>query len=74
MRGLFPGYDLMIKVPHYSFLKGRRFLLSAAWIYRMGRTIMRKETGGKVNAVVKRSFVSKRKAQEREETLKRWGL
>ena len=40
----------------------------------MGRTIMRKETGGKVNTVVKRSFVSKRKVQEREETLKRWGL
>jgi hypothetical protein len=71
---MFPSYEILIKTPRYSFLKGRKFLLPAAWIYRMGRTIMKKEVGGKVNAVVKRSFVSKRKIQEREEMLKKWGL
>ena len=72
-RKFFPRYSEMVSVPKYSFIKGKRWLLPFAWIYRFCNNSDRKSLSDKMS-VVKSSFVSKETIEKREEYLKLWGL
>lgn len=69
---LFPSYGNMQPVPKYSFLKGRPWLLPAAWVYRWGYTAAHKFRYGcdfLLEPIAKRTVVEKR-----EKLLQDWGL
>lgn len=69
---LFPGYTFLCSGSSYSFLKGRPYLLPAAWIYRFylmlrGRTTGRKEA-------LRQILIPANVISRREEELRKWGL
>lgn len=72
-RKIFPSYSEMVSVPKYSFIKGKKWLLPIAWIYRFFNSSDRKRFSDKMSDV-KSSFVSKETLEKREEYLKQWGL
>ena len=70
----FPPYRMMILEDHYSFLKGKPFLLPFAWIYRFFRGIKYKKVGQEKKKMLNDSFVSKEYIKERTALLEKWGL
>ena len=70
---LFPSYRSMCIVPYYSFLKGKPWLLPAAWLYRIVRTVVQGKTKNRMKFLAD-SFVDKEKIERRNEELKQWGL
>lgn len=70
---VFPSYENLIAVPKYSFLKGKKWLLPWAWIYRIFHSLNRRKFANNVNTV-KSSFVSNESIEKRTEWLKKWGL
>lgn len=71
LKQVFPSYKDMKKVPCYSFLNGKPYLLPIAWIYRLYRGRKKMNTG--INAI-KSCFVSNEKIEKREQMYKQWGL
>lgn len=72
LSNIFPSYEGMCDVPYYSFLKGRPWLLPAAWVYRWGYVIRHKFKHG---MTVLTEPVGKRKQVEtRAKALNDWGL
>lgn len=73
LNNLFPGYGAMSAMEQYSFLRGRPYLLPAAWIYRAFWGIrhgQQKRFNSKLDSIV----VPKDKIDKRKEELKRWRL
>ena len=70
----FPPYRLMISEEHYSFLKGKPFLLPFAWIYRFFRGIKYRKIGYESRRMINDSFVSKDYIKQRTALLEKWGL
>ena len=71
VKEIFIPYRLLSNVPKYSFVKGRPYLTSVAWIYRIFSE--RKNIGHKVLSL-KKYFVSSEKIEKREDMYSRWGL
>ena len=69
---LFPPYEDMILAPWYSFLKGKRWLLPFAWIYRWIYCIIHK-FGFALNRLTE-PFRIKEKIEKREDYINTWGL
>jgi len=70
---VFIPYHYMITMPQYAFLKGRPYLLPAAWFYRGYYTIRTKGTKLPVHAL-RSSFTTNDAIQRRAELLKKWGI
>lgn len=70
---VFPSYKTLVAVDKYSFLKGKPFLLPAAWIYRFF-IMVRKKGINKAGKQLSESFVSKEYIVKREEMFSNWGL
>ena len=73
IRKVFPAYEAMIVVPHYSFLKGKPWLLPAAWLYRFLLGVKRNKVSRAVHAV-RASYISEETLQKRSAMLDQWGL
>lgn len=73
LQKVFPSYKTLAAVDKYSFLKGKPFLLPAAWIYRFFIGV-RKKGINKVGKFLSESFVSKEYIEKREEMFSNWGL
>ena len=73
--GFFPEYGQMVIHEEYAFLRGRKYLLPLAWIYRFVRALYRGTALGTLRSLLfKNTFASRKKVRERTEELKRWGL
>lgn len=70
---LFPSYKTLCTVPHYSFLRGKPWLLPVAWLYRIARTAAQGKTKNRMKFIAD-SFVDREKIEKRNEELKQWGL
>ena len=70
---VFPSYKSLIIIPHYSFLKGKKWLLPVAWIYRLYRGVKNKHVSRGMK-LVKTSFTSNETIEKRSEWLEKWGL
>lgn len=53
----FPSYDAVCHIDHYSFVKGKKWLLPAVWIYRAFRGI-RHDGIQRIKALLKSSLIS----------------
>ena len=69
---LFPPYEDMILAPWYSFLKGKRWLLPFAWIYRWIYCIIHKFRFALSRLT--EPFRIKEKIEKREDYINTWGL
>ena len=69
---LFPGYRLLCTGDSYAFLRGRPFLLSAAWIYRFYLMTKGKTTSGE--EILKQIMIPEKMIDSREEDMRLWGL
>ena len=70
---IFPKYKDLSRMPQYAFLKGRRFLLPIAWIYRGFYTIEHK--GMKwAKAIIGTSFTTKSAIDKRKSMFDEWGI
>lgn len=70
---VFPTYDNVKYVPHYSFVVGRPWLLPVVWVYRLFRSIF----VGKANDGVKMintALNSDNALEKRKDLLSQWGL
>ena len=67
----FPPYDEMVLYPQYAFLKKRKYLLPVAWVCRFGRDLFRKDKWRKFRGD---AALKKERFEERNKTLRRWGL
>lgn len=68
---VFPSYSMMKNNENYHFIKGKAWLLPAAWIYRIYRAIQM-VLGGRRNVLF--HFSSSEELKKRDEFLKKWGL
>ena len=69
----FPSYRNMRYVPQYAFLNGRPWLLPAAWVYRLYRTVRCRDSGNGKQMLAD-SLVSNERLDERQRELAKWGL
>lgn len=69
---LFPSYEELIKLEKYSFLKGRKYLIGFAWIYRGFYQLKSRGIGsiGYVGSVLN----SESEVKEQSETMNKLGL
>ncbi|WP_455543291.1 nucleotidyltransferase domain-containing protein [Intestinibacter sp.] len=69
---IFPSYDEIIKLDQYKFLRGRKYLLGFAWIYRGFYQLKSRGIGslGYVNSVLN----SDKKIDEQREIMNKLGL
>ena len=68
---LFPSYEVLCEYDYCSFLKGRKYLLPFAWLYRW--LVSAFSSRKRKNATVQ-LFAPKEKVNERLETLRKWGI
>ena len=68
---VFVPYKNMIRMPQYSFLAGRPYLLPAAWIYRGWLTI-RKKGMKRTTQNLQDSFVSKEAVEKQKTYIEKW--
>ena len=73
VQSVFPSYSSMVSVPTYRFIKGKKWLLPIAWIYRIIKGANNSDFMQNVSTV-KSSFVSMGTIMKREEYLRQWGL
>ncbi len=73
IRTAFPGYQTLITAPHYRFLKGKPWLLPAAWAYRILRGFSGNRLGRSVRQI-RSSFASDETIEKRSSLLDQWGL
>ena len=69
---LFPGYTFLCSGSSYSFLKGRPFLLPAAWMYRFYLMLCGRTTGGE--EALRQILIPADVINRREEAMREWGL
>lgn len=69
---LFPGYQEMKEIPHYSFLNKRPYLLPVAWIYRYGYCIRYKFSDARER--LREPFAMQDEIKKREERITKLGL
>lgn len=74
VRKLFPGYKVLITVPHYAYLRNRPYLLPGVWVHRMFRSIANRRVSKNMKNVVETSFVDQETIKRREEVYREWGL
>ena len=67
-RAVFLPYSNLVTMPEYSFLKGKKWLLPVAWIYRI---VLKWKSRKKVK---NKFFVSKETTDKRLNYLEKWGL
>ena len=73
VKKMFPSYEELSTSEYYAFLKGKPYLLPAAWIYRVYRGVANnKISEGKEQ--ISKSFVSTEYIAKREEMFKNWGI
>ena len=72
LRDVFIPYDEMIELQYCSFIKGRKYLLPAAWVYRIFYVLRKK----RYQFETKRSllFDSEKIINRHRNLMKRWGL
>lgn len=70
---IFPPYRDMKEVPYYSFVKGKPWLLPAAWIYRLFRSIFVGKSSDGVKLLTS-AIDSDDQLKARETVLHHWGL
>lgn len=66
---IFPSYKILCEVPCYSFVRGKKFLVPFAWIYRL----FRKKDVSYLKEINKK-YAKKSQIKERENMYKQWGL
>ena len=69
---VFPGYEFLCTGENYTFLKGRPFLLPAAWIYRIYLMATGKTTSG--NKALSQIMIPAKEIELREDDMRQWGL
>lgn len=67
LSNVFPSYEGMCDVSYYSFLKGRPWLLPAAWVYRWGYVIRHKFKHGM--SALTEPFGKRKQVETREDNL-----
>jgi hypothetical protein len=72
LKEFFPPYKSLISSEKYKFLKGRKYLLSYAWLYRL--LSEKNKISSKINNIKKHYSVNENKVQAREELYSKWGL
>lgn len=72
MRKLFPSYRNMQQIPWYSFVKGRPWLLPAAWIYRFCYCLRYKCRHS--SDLFMQPFIKTKEIHVREVMIDSWGL
>ena len=70
---IFPSYRGVYYVPHYSFVRGRPWLLPAVWVYRWFRGIF-KGKGKDAVRLLSSAVQSDEQLEDRQKTLSQWGL
>lgn len=70
-RKLFPSYETLCEYHYCRFLKGRKYLLPIAWLYRW---LISATDSGKRRSAANQMFAPKDKIQERLQELKKWGI
>lgn len=73
IRKLFPTYEYMCKYEEFSFVKGRKYLMPIAWIYRFGYDITHSHTKSGIKTAVS-PYAKKDEINKRNEFLKEFGL
>ena len=68
---LFPSYEVLCEYDYCSFLKGRKYLLPFAWLYRW---LVSAFSSRKRKNATAQLFAPKEKVNERLETLRKWGI
>lgn len=76
VRNIFPDYHTMCSAEHYSFLRGRPYLLPSAWVYRLWRgiTLRKMHFVTKMADDVRTSTVMSDEIQARADYLKQWKI
>lgn len=69
-RIIFPPYREMYETERYAFVKGRPWLLPAAWLYR----IVAVSREGKLSKMLRDLFQFRKKVQQRSRVYDEWGL
>ena len=67
---VFLSYNDMVKLPEYHFLKNKKWLLPAGWIYR----IVLKIKQHKLGKLRTHYFITNKEITERESHLRKWGI
>lgn len=73
LQAFFPSYEMVYNVEYYSFIRGRKWLLPAVWIYRAQRGI-RHFGIQRVNELLKSSFVSSKVIKKKTHNLENFGM
>lgn len=73
VRTFFPSYDTVCYVDHYSFVKGKKWLLPAVWIYRAFRGLSH---GGiqRVKELLESSLISSKVFKKKKQVLENLGI
>lgn len=71
LREIFLPYQVLSAAPKYSFVRGRKYLVPLAWIYRFFSEW--RKLGAKLGSL-KKHFVSAEVRKEREDLYSQWGL
>ncbi len=69
----FPSYDAVCHIDHYSFVKGKKWLLPAVWIYRAFRGI-RHDGIQRIKALLKSSLISSKVFKKKKQVLENFGI
>lgn len=70
---IFPSYKALRVVPHYSFIKGKPWLLPVVWVYRLFRSLIYGKGADGVK-LISSAVTADGKLAEREAVLQQWGL
>lgn len=70
---LFPDYESMVCIRYYSFIKGKKYLLPVAWVYRFCRILFLKQYNRKKRIMTNRKDTVKL-IKKRKKYLSTWGI
>ena len=73
LKKVFPSYKELNYHKQYAYLKKNKVLLPIAWIHRLFRMIKKAKTNIAFQGL-RKSFISKKKINEREAIMRKWGL
>jgi len=73
LRKIFPDYEYLCNTGPFSFVRGKPYLMPAAWIYRFWYDIKNGYVKSGLRIAVS-PYMKKKQIQKREAYLKKWGL
>lgn len=74
LHDVFYPYSHMIVMPHYSYLKNRKYLLPVAWVHRAVRAVYLRKADKTMKSVLQQAFISNDVVEKRSKVLEKWGL